>query len=301
MSSSQPREDDGPADAMADEPELPRAHDDDEDERSSSSDEETVKGDRDDDHIADIVDDEQRTTAGTPIPPPGPSSIAHRYHELLEAEHETPSEDGSADALPRLAVSPMGSMLSVPDDSPSVQVCWTAFSRQTCLVGIDGAMQGSVISSPGSSVLPSLASRPGLASPTPSFRPFDQRFQSRISSPYLSSPRPSSPAFLSGHSRNVSLSSQLLLDPGETETPSPPWEVVRWTKLKKLNGQVFSEAGRRNFGSPTCLAVSAAIVLGTSKGIILVFDYNQNIKMIIGPGTKGWSSTPSLSLKSIHG
>jgi hypothetical protein len=28
--------------------------------------------------------------------------------------------------------------------------------------------------------------------------------------------------------------------------------------------------------------------LGTSKGIILVFDYNQNIKMIIGPGTKGW-------------
>jgi hypothetical protein len=135
-------------------------------------------------------------------------------------------------------------------------------------------------------VLPSLASRPGLASPTPSFRPFDQRFQSRIASPYLSSPRPSSPAFF-GHSRNVSLSSQLLLDPGDTETPSPPWEVVRWTKLKKLNGQVFSEAGRRNFGSPTCLAVSATIVLGTSKGIILVFDYNQNIKMIIGPGTKG--------------
>lgn len=126
-----------------------------------------------------------------------------------------------------------------------------------------------------------------MSSPTPSFRPFDQRFQSRIASPYLSSPRPSSPAFLGGHSRNISLSSQLLLDPGETDTPSAPWEVVRWTKLKKLNGQVFSEAGRRNFGTPTCLAVSASIVLGTSKGIILVFDYNQNLKMIIGPGTKG--------------
>lgn len=144
-----------------------------------------------------------------------------------------------------------------------------------------------MISSPGSSLLPSHASRPGLASPTPSFRPFDQRFQSRIASPHLSSPRPSSPAFLQTHSRNVSLSSQILLDPGDTESQSPPWEVVRWTKLKKLNGQVFSEAGRRNFGSPTCLAVSAAIVLGTSKGIILVFDYSQNIKMIIGPGTKG--------------
>ena len=126
-----------------------------------------------------------------------------------------------------------------------------------------------------------------MASPTPSFRPFDQRFQSRIASPYLSSPRPSSPAFLPSHSRNASLSSQLLLDSGDSETPTPPWEVVRWTKLQKLNSQVFSEAGRRNFGSPTCLAVSATIVLGTSKGIILVFDYNQNIKMIIGPGTKG--------------
>jgi vacuolar protein sorting-associated protein 8 len=79
----------------------------------------------------------------------------------------------------------------------------------------------------------------------------------------------------------------MLLDNGETDTPSPPWEVVRWTRLKKLNSQAFSEAGKRNFGLPTCVAVSASIVLGTSKGIILMFDYNQNLKMIIGPGTKG--------------
>ncbi|KAJ4297292.1 Vacuolar protein sorting-associated protein 8 [Collariella sp. IMI 366227] len=249
---------------MADEPELPRADND------ASSDEETVKGDRHEGHIAEDLEAEQ---PGTESPAPPASSIAHRYRELLEAEHETPSEDGSTDAIPRLAGSPMGSMLSVPDDPPSAQ--------------------GSVMSSPGSNLLASIASRSGLASPTPSFRPFDQRFQSRISSPsHLSSPRPSSPAFLSAHSRNVSLSSQLLLDPGDTETPSPPWEVVRWTKLKKLNGQVFSEAGRRNFGSPTCLAISAAIVLGTSKGIILVFDYNQNVKMIIGPGTKAVESGP---------
>ncbi len=83
------------------------------------------------------------------------------------------------------------------------------------------------------------------------------------------------------------MSSTVLLDPGETDTPSLPWEVVRWTKLKKLNGQAFSEVGKRNFGSPTCIAVSAAIVLGTTKGIILIFDYSQNLKMIIGPGTKG--------------
>lgn len=48
--------------------------------------------------------------------------------------------------------------------------------------------------------------------------------------------------------------------------------------------------GRRNFGSPTCVAVSAHVVLGTSKGIILMFDFNQNLKMIIGPGTKAVES-----------
>lgn len=147
------------------------------------------------------------------------------------------------------------------------------------------------MSSPGSSVLPSVASRPGFNSPTPSFRPFDRRFQSRIASG-IQSPRSASPSFVHSHSRNASLSSNFLADQADTDTLAPPWEVVRWTRLKKLNGQAFTEAGRRNFGSPTCLAVSASIVLGTSKGIILVFDYNQNLKMIIGPGTKGrkWRS-----------
>ncbi|KXX74938.1 Vacuolar protein sorting-associated protein 8 [Madurella mycetomatis] len=267
MSLRELRGEDGRGDTMANEPELSPANA--QSSSSSSSDEETVKGDREEDHIADSLEEDQQSLE-TPVPSVGPSVIAHRYRELVEAGNETASEDGTPDAIPRLATSPLGSMLSIPDDTPS--------------------QQGSVISSPGSSVLPSIASRPGLASPTPSFRPFDQRFQSRISSPLLSSSRPSSPAFLASHSRNVSMGSQMLLDPGDTETPSPPWEVVRWTKLKKLNGQAFSEAGRRNFGSPTCLAVSASIVLGTSKGIILVFDYNQNLKLIIGPGTKAVES-----------
>ncbi|KXJ91308.1 golgi complex component [Microdochium bolleyi] len=180
------------------------------------------------------------------------------------------SESGSADGLPRRAGSPIDSLLSVPDDSPSIL--------------------GSVLSSPGSSLLPSVASRPGLNSPTPSFRPFDRRFQSRIPSSSNLSPRPSSPAFLGAHSRNVSLTSNIQLDSADTETPSPPWEVVRWTRLKKLNSQAFSEAGRRSFGSPTCIAVSTSIVIGTSKGIILMFDYNQNLKTIIGPGTKAVES-----------
>lgn len=129
MSSSLFGGDDGPADAMNDEPELPRATD----QSSSSSDEETIKGDRDEDHIADLLEDDQRSN-DTSTPAAGPSSIAHRYHELLEAEHESPSEDGSTDAFPRLAASPMGSMLSVPDDPPSVQVCKSTMLKPEVLL-----------------------------------------------------------------------------------------------------------------------------------------------------------------------
>lgn len=83
----------------------------------------------------------------------------------------------------------------------------------------------------------------------------------------------------------------------EAEPDQPPWEVVRWTKLRKISGHAFSEIGKRNFGRPVCIAISTSIALGTSKGIILVFDYNQNLKSIIGPGTKGawersWHASP---------
>ena len=126
-------------------------------------------------------------------------------------------------------------------------------------------------------------------SPTPSLRPFDRRFHAQLSSSPLNSPRASSPAFLNVHSRHSSTACRFTLvqDLSDTDSPQAPWEVVRWIRLRKITGQAFSEIGRRNFGRPTCIAVAASIALGTSKGIILVFDYSQNLKSIIGPGTKG--------------
>lgn len=78
----------------------------------------------------------------------GPSPTRGRISELLQEEREgasTPeqlgngvnrykavqqpesaSEDGSLDTVPRRAGSPIDSLLSVPDDSPSVQVGWPA-------------------------------------------------------------------------------------------------------------------------------------------------------------------------------
>ena len=126
-------------------------------------------------------------------------------------------------------------------------------------------------------------------SPSPSHhRPFDLRFQSRLSSPSHSGLRPSSSFLNHFRSRQSSLNSLISrADSAGTESPDNPWEVVRWTKLRKIGGQVFSELGKRNFGRPTCMAVSTPIVIGTSKGVILVFDYQQNLRAIIGLGTKG--------------
>ena len=100
--------------------------------------------------------------------------------------------------------------------------------------------------------------------------------------------RAGSPFLAHLHSRQSSITSQVSHIPEAEEEPvQGPWDVVRWTKLRKISGQAFSEIGKRNFGRPTCLAVSTSIVVGTSKGIILVFDYQQSLKTIIGTGTQG--------------
>ncbi|EUC50990.1 hypothetical protein COCMIDRAFT_80811 [Bipolaris oryzae ATCC 44560] len=171
----------------------------------------------------------------------------------------------------------------IPDDTPSVQ--------------------GSGISSPTSSQPLSHSSlRPHR--PT-SLQPFERRFSSRLSPSPLSSPRGTSPAFLSPHSRQSSISSNIVsqyLTDDASEASQAPWEVVRWTKLRKITAQVFSEVGKRNFGRPTCLNVTVSLAIGTSKGFILIFDYQQVLKSIIGPGTKAieCGSITALAISADH-
>ncbi|KAK3714641.1 Vacuolar protein sorting-associated protein 8 [Vermiconidia calcicola] len=159
---------------------------------------------------------------------------------------------------------------SIPDDTPS--------------------LYGSQVSSPGREASPGarkIASRKTSAA----LQPFERRFEARPTASRSPSSRAGSPAFLTPHSRQISVSSQIsqISSQGgsaDTDTPQAPWDVVRWTKLRKITGQAFSEAGKRNFGRPTCLAVSALIAVGTSKGLVLGFDYHQTLKIIIGQGTK---------------
>ncbi|KAJ5893319.1 hypothetical protein N7495_005010 [Penicillium taxi] len=165
---------------------------------------------------------------------------------------------------------------SNPDDSPS--------------------LHDSALSSQDSSAAALRSSRVS-PSPSPARRPFDLRFQSRLSSSPLSASRSGSPFLSHFHSRQSSITSQVSPNlESEPELPPNPWDVVRWTKLRKITGQAFSEIGKRNFGKPTCLAVSTHIVIGTSKGIILVFDYQQSLKAIIGTGTNAVECGPITSL-----
>lgn len=55
------------------------------------------------------------------------TGVVNRYKQLAHGETDAASDNGSADALPRRAGSPVDSSLSIPDDTPSVQVCFFFF------------------------------------------------------------------------------------------------------------------------------------------------------------------------------
>jgi hypothetical protein len=163
--------------------------------------------------------------------------------------------------------------------------------------------RGSFMSSPGSSRAASRMSVARLHRPG-GLQPFERRFSARLSPSPLQSPRNTSPGFLASHSRQSSVGSIIAhsQDGDTADTPQPPWEVVRWTKLKKITGQLFSETGRRNYGRATVIAIGSSIAVGTSKGLALIFDYHQNLTATIGLGTKAVESgaVTSLAVSADH-
>lgn len=228
----------------------------------------------------DVIEEEQQTAREELKADANETSFARRRKVAQDVDDTDSISELPIHPAAQIPGSPEGST-STPDDTPSIQ--------------------GSILSSPGSSVPASHSSMSRIHHPGP-LQPFERRFSSRLSPSPQHSPRVLSPAFLTSRSRQSSVSSNLLHQQDEPDTPQAPWEVVRWTKLKKISAQVFSEVGKRNFGRPTCLSVAASIVIGTSKGYILVFDYHQVLKSIIGPGTKAveCGSVTSLAISADH-
>jgi len=89
----------------------------------SSNDGDTIRGgDADNDAVSIAIEEEG---ASTPVGI-GNGSVVDRYRQLLQDGGEQSSDSGSIDNIPRRVGSPIGSLLSIPDDA-SVQVSAPSF------------------------------------------------------------------------------------------------------------------------------------------------------------------------------
>ncbi|KAI9316979.1 Golgi CORVET complex core vacuolar protein 8-domain-containing protein [Dichotomocladium elegans] len=81
-----------------------------------------------------------------------------------------------------------------------------------------------------------------------------------------------------------------------------PWEAFRWTPLKKISDQLYSEDLRRQHGLASVLAVSGVIAVGTTRSLVFVYDYSQDLKCILGDSARAieLGSVTSLSISADH-
>ncbi|KKA25074.1 Vacuolar assembly/sorting protein VPS8 [Rasamsonia emersonii CBS 393.64] len=198
-----------------------------------------------------------------------PLSVAASDDQLSQragsiAETETASRQG----YPVRAAGGVADTASLPDDTPS--------------------LHGSLRSSPSSSAF-ALRGSPRL-SPSPSHRPFDLRFQSRLSSSSLSSPRPSSPYLIHQHSRHSSFASQTFSSApdSEVEAPKGPWEVVRWTKLQKITGRAFSEVPKvRTWTILLCVCATSTNYSAVECGSVMSLAISADHSTVAGGHASG--------------
>lgn len=66
-----------------------------------------------------------------------------------------------------------------------------------------------------------------------------------------------------------------------------PWEAFKWTPLIKVSDQLYSPAIKQESGLISVMAVSGVIAIGTTRSLIFVYDYSQNLKCILGDSTRG--------------
>lgn len=66
-----------------------------------------------------------------------------------------------------------------------------------------------------------------------------------------------------------------------------PWEAFDWTRLVKISDQLYSEDIKKEGGLVSVIAVSGVIAVGTTRSLVFVYDYYQNLKCILGDTTRG--------------
>ncbi|CAO3646628.1 unnamed protein product [Cunninghamella blakesleeana] len=66
------------------------------------------------------------------------------------------------------------------------------------------------------------------------------------------------------------------------DEPSTPSEAFKWTPLKKISEHLYSKEIRQQSGLVSVLTVSGVIAVGTTRSLVYVYDYSQNLKCVLG-------------------
>ncbi|KAI9307508.1 Golgi CORVET complex core vacuolar protein 8-domain-containing protein [Cunninghamella echinulata] len=67
-----------------------------------------------------------------------------------------------------------------------------------------------------------------------------------------------------------------------SDEPSTPSEAFKWTPLKKISDHLYSKDIRQQSGLVSVLAVSGVIAVGTTRSLVYIYDYSQNLKCVLG-------------------
>lgn len=78
------------------------------------------------------------------------------------------------------------------------------------------------------------------------------------------------------HSHSPQPSITQFAPPSPSRAASDP---ISWSKLRKLSNQLYSSANFAKYGKPQCIYAGSTIVVGTAHGYVLVFDYQQDLKV----------------------
>ncbi|OUM63596.1 hypothetical protein PIROE2DRAFT_61176 [Piromyces sp. E2] len=70
----------------------------------------------------------------------------------------------------------------------------------------------------------------------------------------------------------------------------------QWTKLRTISEQLYSKRIKDEIGMPTVFCIRKYIVFGMSNGAVLIYDLNQNLKVMFGFTNEGMDISPVTSI-----
>ncbi|CEP17473.1 hypothetical protein [Parasitella parasitica] len=88
----------------------------------------------------------------------------------------------------------------------------------------------------------------------------------------------------------------------EDTTTIEPWEAFKWMPLSKISSQLYADAIKKESGLVSVMVASGVLAIGTTRSLVFVYDYSQNLKCILGDSTRAieLGSVTSLAVSADH-